>query len=298
MVRAGESSLVITMKLSFFLVLGVLVVANLCPVHALDCGKASLPVEKLFCATPELKKADEAMSTAYSKLLRDTTDPDFHEALIRSQRRWLEVRSHGADRFGAAENDRTDDSKVLLAITRDRLTFLRTAKPIRAMEEQRKIAANDSGGSFAGYQTSSCFFSPPPYGNWSYVCLGAAHRQHNGRVCSVATEWASGHTTEYRLVSVLRNGEPRPVASCSTGYAETSEQCPEPDDDAAAKAFAHWNADPKPSNELPAPHAGGLWRYDPDIQPRMTDQQWMRDCLFASTYPPPEVSRANSSPQK
>ena len=55
-----------------------------------------------------------------------------------------------------------------------------------------------------------------------------------------------------------------PMASCSTGYAEMSEQCPEPDDDAETKAVAHWNTNPEPSNELPTPHASGLWKYDPD----------------------------------
>jgi len=76
-----------------------------------------------------------------------------------------------------------------------------------------------------------------------------------------------------------------PMASCSTGYAEMSEQCPEPDDDAETKAVAHWNTNPEPSNELPTPHASGLWKYDPDIDPRITDQPWMRACLFGSTYP-------------
>ena len=199
--------------------------------------------------------------------------------------------------FGAAEGDRTGDRKVLLAMTRDRLAFFQTAEPIRTMEKQRKIAEKDSGGSFAGYETFSCFFSPPPYGGWNYVCLGAAHRQHNGRVCSAATEWASGHTTEYRLVSIVKDGKPQPMASCSIGYASTNEQCPEPDDDAETKAFANWNTDPKPSNGLPAPHAGGLWKYDPDIEPSMTDQRWMRECLFASAYPPPQ-SRTGSDRQE
>ena len=75
------------MKPSVLLALGALALANASPVHALDCRNASLPVEKLFCATPELKQADEAMSAAYFKLLRETADPDFHAALIRSQRR-------------------------------------------------------------------------------------------------------------------------------------------------------------------------------------------------------------------
>lgn len=100
--------LVNPLKLTLPLVIGVLVIAHISSVSALDCGKASQPIEKLFCATPELKKADAAMSAAYLKLLHDTTDPDFHEALVRSQRRWLEVRSRGVDRFGTAENDKTD----------------------------------------------------------------------------------------------------------------------------------------------------------------------------------------------
>ena len=56
------------------------------------------------------------MSAAYFKLLRETTDPDFHEALIRGQRRWLEMRSHGANRF-EEDGGQTGDPKVLLALT-------------------------------------------------------------------------------------------------------------------------------------------------------------------------------------
>jgi uncharacterized protein YecT (DUF1311 family) len=277
------------MKPSFPLVLAAVVVAHSFPAQALDCAKASLPVEKLFCATPELKKADEAMSAAYFKLLRETTDPEFHEALIRSQRRWLEVRSHGVDRFGAAEDDaraQTDDRKVLLKMTRDRLAFLQTAASIRTMEEQRKIALKDGGGPFAGYQPADCVFVPPPYGDWNYLCLGTVHRQHNDRICSLTTSWAR-HTTEYRFVSVLKNGKPEPVASCAADYADTSERCPEPDDDDEAKALAHWNMNPKPSGDyLPAPRAG-LWKYDPDIEADLTGQPWMNECLSASIYPPP-----------
>jgi hypothetical protein len=44
-------------------------------------------------------------------------------------------------------------------------------------------------------------------------------------------EWASGHMTEYRVVSVLKNGEPKVLATCSTGYAAMSEHCPLPDAD-------------------------------------------------------------------
>jgi uncharacterized protein YecT (DUF1311 family) len=285
------------MKPSFATALAAFCAACPFPVPALDCAKASQPVEKLLCASPELKQADDAMSAAYFKLLRETTAPEFHEALIRSQRRWSELRSRGVDRFGAAEGDKTDDREVLLKMTNDRLDFLRRTEPIRTMQAQQKIASKDSGGSFAGYETS-CSFLPPPYGNWNYACWGAAHRQHHDRICSTGMQWASGHMTEYRLVSLLKNGEPKPVASCSTGYAGTNEPCPEPDDDSAARALAHWNTNPQPSNDLPAPHAGNLWKYEPDIDPKITDQPWMRDCLFAPVYPPPDISRSNSAPKK
>ena len=54
-------------------------------VDRIDLAKASGPIEKMLCSTAELKKADDDMSAAYFKLLRETKDPDFHAALIRSQ---------------------------------------------------------------------------------------------------------------------------------------------------------------------------------------------------------------------
>ncbi len=285
------------MKLGFLSALSILVVATCAPAHALDCAKASTPVDKLFCATPELKKADAAMAAAYFKLLRETKDPDFHEALIRSQRRWLKQRSDGPPRFGAAaDDDDLDDGKILLKMTRDRLNFLKGPELIRTMEVQKKVASNDSGGPFAGYETS-CWFLPPPYGNWSYACFGSAHRQHRDRICSAEMTWATGHMTEYRLVSIVKDGEPKPVANCSIGYAGTDEQCPEPDDDAETKAIAHWNTNPLSSRDLPVPHAGRLSKYDPDAGPKAAGDPWMDDCLFAPAYPPPELSRPSSAPK-
>jgi uncharacterized protein len=57
------------MKFSFLAALCALVLAHSSPVHALDCAKAASPVDKLICATPELKTADEEMGAAYFKLL-------------------------------------------------------------------------------------------------------------------------------------------------------------------------------------------------------------------------------------
>lgn len=190
------------------------------------------------------------MSAAYFKLLRETTDPEFHDALIRSQRRWLEVREHGPDSFGEAEGDTTNDREILFTVTYDRMMFLRTGDPILTMEQQRKIRLQDSGGAFTGYKTH-CVLQPPPYGNWNCECWGDTLRQHNDRICSSVMEWASGHMTEYQAVSVLKNGEPKVVATCSTGYATTSEQCPLPDADVWNKLDSHWNTTPAPSDYLP-----------------------------------------------
>jgi uncharacterized protein YecT (DUF1311 family) len=279
--------LVIIMKLAFLL-LTSLVVSSFCPAHALDCKNASLQVEKLICATPELKKTDETMSAAYFELLRKTPDPEFHEALIRSQRRWIQARSRGVPRIDG-EDAEPDDRKVLLKITADRLKFLNGPEPVRTMEQQRKIASEDGGGPFEGYETESCEFLPPHYGDWGYSCWTTTHRQHKDRICSVTEDWASGHTTEHRLVSIVSNGDLKPVASCYTGYAGMT--CPDPEAIEEVGDAAHWNTNPQSSTfDLHPPRAGSLWKYDPD-GPSGDNDPWMHDCLFAPIYPPANVSR-------
>lgn len=284
------------MKLALLLPLAAFFFIPPSSARALDCGKASSPVEKLLCKTPALKRADDAMSAAYFKLLRETKDPEFHEALLRSQRRWLEARAEAfkPDRPQQEDDETNALPKILLQATRDRLKFLQTATPLRAMEGQRKAVSKDSGGAFAGYR-ARCTFLPPSRGSSTYTCLGEAHRQHNGRICSAGVDWASGHTTDYRLVTVLKNGAPQAVASCSIGYAATSEQCPYPDDDAETKALSHWNTNPnpQPTDTLPVPYTGGLWKYDPEIALDVADK-WMDECLFATVFPPPEVSRPDT----
>ena len=100
--------------------------------------------------------------------------------------------------------------------------------------------------------------------------------------------------TEYRLVSILKDGKPKPVATCSTAELSEGEDCPDSSDDAKTNSAAHWNTNPTQTANLPNPSADGLWKYDPDIEPDQIDQQWMQDCLFAPDYPPAEVSRPNS----
>ena len=276
----------VQMRHVFLLLPCALLLASLSPARALDCAKVSSKAEKLICTTPELKSADEAMSDAYFRLLRQTSDPEFHAALIMSQRRWLEVRASGPDRFGAAENNKTDDREVLLQVTRDRLKFLQTAEPVRIMAQEREIMSKDGGGSFAGYK-SYCVLQPPPYGSWEYQCWGEVHRQHSNRICSSVMEWSSGHMTENRSMRVLKNGKPQPVATCSTGYASTNEQCPEPDDDPQTRATSHWNTNPNPvPDDSPTLGPGKFSKYDPDVGPEVIKQSWMQDCLFAPVFPP------------
>jgi uncharacterized protein YecT (DUF1311 family) len=132
------------MKRPWLVTLGLLLAAvEASPAAALDCAKAVQPVEKMLCSTDELKKADDEMIAAYVKLLRETKDPDFHAALLQSQRRWLEQRLLDPQRFS---EEKADDGEVLLKVTRDRLAFLTSGQPIRVMEAECKAASKDSGG--------------------------------------------------------------------------------------------------------------------------------------------------------
>lgn len=280
------------MKSRLLTALSALAVVSLSPVRALDCRTASTPVATLLCATPELKRADEELSAAYAKLLQNTTDPAFQKALIRSQSRWLQERERGPQRPGAAAGDRTSDHEILIQMTNARRSFLQNGTALRRLEVQKRISSNDSGGIFAGYATD-CTLLPPPYGAWHYACWGALHRQHNGRVCSAVTTWASGHMTDYRLVRLVRGSDLELVATCSDGYAATTEQCPVT---LPGLHDPHWNVTPgrqvdpflKPKQEL--------WAFDPDIleDKDTTNQWWMDPCLFSPAYPPATESRSDN----
>lgn len=293
--RLRIAAAVIAMEPGFTAFLCTLLVVQELPVYALDCSKTLSQVERLFCANPELKQADEAMSAAYFKLLRATTDPDCHEALIRSQRRWLQVREDGPDTFGRARRESADSRKILFEVTNDRIAFLQSGEPIIRMQLQRQLRAQDSDGAYAGYK-AYCVLQPPPYGNWDYECWGETRRQQNERFCSSVMEWASGQMTDHRAVSVLRDGKPLVVAACSTGHVANDEQCPLPGGDVWNKLDARWNTAPANSEFLPAWDTVDIWKYDPDVALYATDPEWMQDCLFAPTYPPaPGVDRPEPS---
>lgn len=92
--RAGtESGALLIQKLPvaalFFAALAVPMTAQS---PGFDCGKAASPQEKAICASPELSKADAAMSAAYKAWL-DAAPESWQSAIRESQRVWLRERT-------------------------------------------------------------------------------------------------------------------------------------------------------------------------------------------------------------
>lgn len=252
------------------------------PAHAFDCAAAASTTEKMICSGSQLKQADDAMSVAYFSLLRQTTDPEFHAALIRSQRRWIRERSR------SVRIERIASRNAMLKVIRDRLAFLKSPEPINRMTYQRKIASKYSGGPFSGFEggDNTCSIIDPPWGDWDYGCYESMHLQHKERICSSGEQWASGREYTYRLVSTIEHGQPRPLASC-----RFESTCPE-DDNGVPDAHRHWRAAPPVDDEL-TPPTGPLWKYDPDIPAAYLDEQWLEVCLTAPVYPPRQLIRAD-----
>jgi uncharacterized protein YecT (DUF1311 family) len=282
------------MKTAFLVVALALlatVIVRPSPAAALNCARAVLPVENALCSTAELRRADDEMSVAYFKLLGETKDPDFHALLIKSQRRWLERRRIGGYLFVSPGDGKTDIHGLLLQWTRARRDFLASGKPIRTMEAQRRIAANDSGGRYAGYD-AGCDFRPPPESDWSYDCSSSlAVRQHHDRICSDAQALSEQKPFDIRGVSRWANGRAVAVARCWMGDDRTIEPCPDPAQTDALKPTAHWKLLPPPLLGLLPDRPGVLWKYDPDLEPGQYEQPWMDACLSAPVFPPPEQSR-------
>ncbi|PNG26415.1 lysozyme inhibitor LprI family protein [Methylocella silvestris] len=88
------------------------------PAEAFDCAKAATPIEKAICANPTVLAADEAMTKAYDGLA-DSLKPEHRQALLISQRRWLEQRAN----LCVSEDGKAVDS-CLVEKTADRRAFL------------------------------------------------------------------------------------------------------------------------------------------------------------------------------
>lgn len=62
------------------------------PALAFPCSKASTKVERVICAKPEIKQADDAMEKVYFSL-RDNLAPESADMLKSSQKNWLKYRN-------------------------------------------------------------------------------------------------------------------------------------------------------------------------------------------------------------
>lgn len=255
---------------------------------AIACGEARSRAEKVICGDPGLRSADKAMSVAYFDLLKRAQAADFKAALQMSQQRWLKEReAEFSATGGEAKPDAAADRTKMRKIIRDRTDALsrrgdgRDAPPamLAVLLRQKADATTITGGPFAGFETS-CMFLPEGFGDGAYLCLTKQRLQNADRVCSIETDWASGHTTETRTVSRIVDGRLKPTATCSIGYGSTDFQCASDDD-----AKTVWNFDPKPeqgSSVGSGPSVG----LDPDVagdSPASTP--WLKACLEDPAYP-------------
>lgn len=273
------------MKGGIFAAFAASVGFSLAPALAVECDNAARPIEKMICADRRLAVADTQMSEAYFALLKSVKDKEVHDTLIASQRRWLKARDAVASemRSGEGEPD-NDDESFLSKVTKARAEVLLAtgqSGSIAAVERQRKLAAPYTGGRFAGYRTE-CFFAWPRFGG-GYICVGTQSFQHHDRVCTSKIEWASGHETEYRTVVVVVGGRSKTIATCSTGYAETSEQCPSDDASSDREHRRHWDLHPAASEPDQQLLAFPFLKYDPDVF--VLDKPWLRACLTEPNYP-------------
>ncbi|MCV9980955.1 lysozyme inhibitor LprI family protein [Burkholderia pseudomallei] len=80
-------------------------------IHAsFDCAKASSPIERLICSSPETANADLRLADSFSKARAKSSDP---AALKADQRKWMKV-----------ERDACSDATCLLAVTEARIHAL------------------------------------------------------------------------------------------------------------------------------------------------------------------------------
>ena len=246
------------------------------PALAFDCAKAASAVEKAICGDRGLRRADEAMGAAYTKLLRSAPDAGIREMLVASQRRWLQardqwfdVREPGKDGLAGAIKDRT----ATLADASDKGLVARA-------QAQRAFLSKYSGGAFAGFN-ATCDFLPNDreLTSWSYGCAEfTAHAQNGNRVCSIQQTWATFAAYSQRAVSEIVDGKPKAVAYCDFSDREDS-SC----GDSAAQT--RWNRNPAEIGDYPWP-ATGLPKLDAEVD--LTDEGgWLAECLSAAAYPPP-----------
>lgn len=257
------------------------------PAAAVQCARASTPLEKTLCSDKQLAAADRSMSDAYFKLLHAIDDPSIRTSLIVSQRRWLAARESDLGELDRAEGmDKRAQRSILLAVTHQRTRDLQAhaggqLRFVATALRQRALASTYSGGPFAGYR-AECSFIPDQRNDRKmyYSCFGSHAYQHGNRVCSQSDDFASYTVVTTRAVGHLENGSLTPVATCAFGGSDKS--CPDND----ADRLEAWNTRPTTEQFQNGYGDGPRLEVDPDMDNTDEDPAWLARCLTAPSYPP------------
>jgi len=248
------------------------------PAWAIDCTKASDPIDKKICGNAGLKAADTAMGQAYAALLKTAPDPEVHAMLVNSQRRWIVARNEGLGSGSDGAAIPVREIRRAMAARTARLSDRSDEGLVAQALEQRRFLAKYTGGTFAGFDTR-CEFIPndKDQSSYAYQCYGAMHVRNKDRLCSLSTEWATWSLYEYHAVSTIEGDKITGSALCSD---QSGDIC-------GNSQKTGWTRDPGTDQHIPALKTDfpkldveGAWPLEE------SDATWFDQCLTSPTYPP------------
>jgi uncharacterized protein len=247
------------------------------PALAIDCTKASHPVDKRICENAGLKAADAAMGQAYPALLKEAPDPEIRAMLVNSQRRWISARNNGLGRSSNGVAIPISEIRRAMVERTARLGDRSDKGFVAQAQAQRRFLAKYTGGAFAGFDTR-CEFIPndKDQSSYSYQCYGAMHVRNKDRLCSLSTEWATRSLYEYYTVSAVENDQAKPSAFCSD---QSGDIC-------GYSQKVGWTRDagqdqhvPSLKPNFPKLDVEGVWPLEE------ADATWFDQCLVSPSYP-------------
>ena len=171
---------------SKFLILCVL--SPLAGASALDCGRATGPIDELLCSQPDLTRLDAALNRAYTEL-RPQLTPKARGALLAQQRPWVaildkECATGNAECLRKLYWARMDDLQALGAVAKVSEGPLDDATPVVVKGAWKLSAVQDSLGpghaSDVDVRQSLADADPP--------AIGTTVHATPGQVCTVPGE--------------------------------------------------------------------------------------------------------------